>query len=321
LQSGLLAAAVSIGGLGCTTAPASTSSAATSGRAVGASPDQSATDQASPDQSAADHEHQHASTANGQPDAVIAGPQGVVPQFAVNCGFSHAAPDDPIVHPGDPGASHLHVFFGNTTTDAFSTLGSLLGQPTTCEQTLDTATYWAPALLREGAVIEPSGATAYYRPGLAVDPTSLRPYPPGLAMIAGDAGARGEQPLEVVAWGCGTGSVRSVTPPVCPVDGGLRMFVTFPDCWDGERLDSDDHVSHVAYSSAGACPDTHPVAMPQLQLSVHYDTVSGPAEDLRLASGSLLTGHADFLNSWDQARLEREVAACLHRQLTCGLGS
>ena len=46
------------------------------------------------------------------------GPQGRVPQFKVECGWSHSAPDDPIVHPGTPGRSHLHDFFGNTATDA-----------------------------------------------------------------------------------------------------------------------------------------------------------------------------------------------------------
>ena len=53
----------------------------------------------------------------GQPDAPIAGPQGNQPQFLVECAFSHAAQDDPIVFPDQPGMSHLHVFFGNTVVD------------------------------------------------------------------------------------------------------------------------------------------------------------------------------------------------------------
>lgn len=28
----------------------------------------------------------------------------------------------------------------------------------------------------------------------------------------------------------------------------LELHVTFPDCWDGVRLDSPDHRSHMAYS-------------------------------------------------------------------------
>src|SRR5215210_801771 len=43
--------------------------------------------------------------------------QGV---FATLCRFSHQAPDDPIVFPGQAGKSHLHTFFGNTTTSAGS---------------------------------------------------------------------------------------------------------------------------------------------------------------------------------------------------------
>jgi hypothetical protein len=53
------------------------------------------------------------------------GPQGRVPQFVVECGFSHAAADDPIVAPGHAGHSHRHVFFGNTSTSADSTVEDL----------------------------------------------------------------------------------------------------------------------------------------------------------------------------------------------------
>src|SRR5688572_33265149 len=46
-------------------------------------------------------------------------------RFVSGCGFSHRAPDDPIVGPGKPGTSHMHDFFGNRSTDAHSTLESL----------------------------------------------------------------------------------------------------------------------------------------------------------------------------------------------------
>ncbi len=62
-------------------------------------------------------------TSLGQPDAPIAGPQGAVPQFVVECAYDHAAPDDPIVAPGEPGASHLHVFFGHTAVAGRTTSG------------------------------------------------------------------------------------------------------------------------------------------------------------------------------------------------------
>ena len=52
--------------------------------------------------------------------------------FIENCRFSHQAPDDPIVFPGKPGASHQHTFVGNRTTSAFSSFGSLRSGSTTC---------------------------------------------------------------------------------------------------------------------------------------------------------------------------------------------
>ena len=63
--------------------------------------------------------------------SIHTGPQGTVPQFVVKCGFSHTAPNDPIVHPGMTGMSHSHDFFGNRGTDADSTAASLLGGATT----------------------------------------------------------------------------------------------------------------------------------------------------------------------------------------------
>ena len=261
-----------------------------------------------------------AATSLGQPDEPIAGPQGIVPQFVVDCDYSHSAMDDPIVFPGQPGRSHLHAFFGNTAVDAFTTAESLADGGTTCDQTLDKAAYWVPVLLRGPEVFTPTRATAYYRSGLGVDPTTVQPYPAGLMMIAGNAAALDPQPVSIVAWTCGVGIAREALPPVCNERRMLRLVVTFPDCWDGARLDSPDHHAHVAYSSRGACPQGYPVPVPQLQLSVEYP-VWGDTTGLTLASGGLHTGHADFINGWDQDRLTTEVQLCLHRRLVCGVAS
>ncbi|MEO6158297.1 MAG: DUF1996 domain-containing protein [Ilumatobacteraceae bacterium] len=265
--------------------------------------------------------HQHSvATVLGRPDRAISGPQGAVPQFVVECAFSHAATDDPIVYPDAPGKSHLHVFFGNTTTDASSTLASLDSGDTSCEQRLDRAAYWAPALLRNGSPLVPVKSTAYYRPGLGVDATTVQPYPTGMKMIAGSAAANVAQSVAIVAWSCGTSSERAELPPTCPQGRDLRLLVTFPDCWNGRDLDSPDHTSHVAYSTDGQCPAGFMVAIPQLQFTVEYP-VSGSVEGLSLASGGLLTGHADFINAWDPTKLATEVELCLHRRVVCGVTS
>lgn len=268
-----------------------------------------------------EHQHVHTDvTSLGRPDRPIAGPQGAVPQFVVECDYSHAAMDDPIVYPGQAGASHLHVFFGNDGVDADSTVESLAQHGTTCDQQLDKAAYWAPALLRDGEMLTPVKSTAYYRPGIDVDPTSVQAFPKGLVMVAGNAGATQDQPTSIVAWSCGAGSEREALPPTCGEGRDLRLLVTFPDCWNGTDLDSDDHHAHVAYSSKGRCPTGFPVPVPQLQFSVEYP-VSGPVDGLELASGGLASGHADFMNGWDQERLEREVRLCLHREVVCGITS
>jgi hypothetical protein len=253
------------------------------------------------------------------PDQPLTGPQGRVGQFAVDCPWSHSAFDDPIVHPGHEGASHRHDFFGNTGTDADSTYETLIEGETTCTQRLDTATYWAPSLLdADGSPIEPVSATAYYRAGAGVDAATVAPYPAGLMMVAGDASAEAPQPTSVVAWACGASGARRERPAECPEGVGPRLLVTFPDCWDGERTDSDDHRSHVAYSHQGSCPTDHPTPIPQLQFAIDYPPV-GP-DGLSLASGDIVTAHADFWNTWDQHKLATEVDACLHRRLVCSLG-
>src|SRR6186997_1313745 len=56
----------------------------------------------------------------------------------VNCDYSHSKTDDPIVYPGQPGASHRHDFFANVTTDAYSTYGQLRDGVTTCSSASDT---------------------------------------------------------------------------------------------------------------------------------------------------------------------------------------
>jgi len=248
------------------------------------------------------------------------GPQGNVPQFKVECGWSHAAPDDPIVHPGRPGRSHLHDFFGNTDTDATSTARDLIGGDTTCQNQLDTAAYWAPAVYRDGTPVVPTGSVAYYRPGTDVEPASMRAYPAGLVMISGDPTAAEPQPLDVAGWHCGASPVLRTEPPSCPRTAPLGVRIAFPDCWDGERLDSEDHRAHVAHSEEGRCPDGHPVVLPQLIFEVHYP-ITGDTAGLALASGGTHGVHADFVNAWDQAALEREVRVCLNRSKVCGVVS
>ncbi|MSZ58580.1 MAG: DUF1996 domain-containing protein, partial [Actinobacteria bacterium] len=75
--------------------------------------------------------------------------------FVVDCAFSHSATVDPIVMPGHTGMSHLHEFFGNTTTNESSTGATLLAGSTTCNDSSDLSAYWVPALFQDGVRVAP----------------------------------------------------------------------------------------------------------------------------------------------------------------------
>ncbi len=237
--------------------------------------------------------------------------------FVENCRYSHQAPDDPIVFPGTPGASHQHTFVGNRTTSAFSSYGSLRSGGTTCLRRDDTAAYWVPALYQGTTEIVPVAATVYYRRGTVA---GVSPFPNNFRMIAGDAKATSPQGMRITFWSCGiaSGVDRSVDVPTCPDTLGsfLRLHIRFPECWDGRRLDSVDHKGHLAYAVRGQCPSTHPVEVPQITQIYRYSSRGG--EGFSLASGGIYSAHADFLNAWKTGALRRLVDGCLNALVHCG---
>ena len=257
--------------------------------------------------------------APGQPAARAMLRQLAGVNFVSTCRFSHRAGDDPIVFFGKRGASHDHSFVGNTSTNASSTLATLRAARSTCQRPGDTAAYWMPTLLVNGAVVTPLSATIYYRRRTVA---ATQPFPAGLKVVAGESHSTAQQDPRIVFWNCGVrgGIAPSSSPPTCPDTrgAGLRLHVTFPDCWNGKTLDSADHHSHMAYSERGTCPAAYPVPVPAISVIFHYPTNGGPTTNL--SSGGPLTGHADFFNAWDQAALTRLVTTCLDALRHCGRG-
>ena len=101
--------------------------------------------------------------------------------------------------------------------------------------------------------VAPLAAVVYY-----VNRSSERisAPPEGIAMLAGNSVARSRQPKGIASWSCGAigGRPRYATIPACDPDSLLQLQATFPNCWDGKRLDSPDHRQHVKYASRGVCP-------------------------------------------------------------------
>ena len=239
-----------------------------------------------------------------QPDAATQFVPGSFPggrYFNVTCGFSHRNNDDPIVFPGAPGRSHNHTFIGNRNVTASSTTDSLIGGASTCDE-FDSSTYWVPTLFDARDPQIPLGAIVYYTrhtTGPVVAP------PPGLKMVAGNQNARRPQPRHIVSFSCGGGAGRRFAAVVqCSEDSALVFNVRFPNCWNGKSKDSPNHKRHMAYSSAGACPASHPVRLPTIDVVLLYAPTTKHA---RPSSGKF-GAHADFMNGWSQDMLERIVS-------------
>ena len=110
----------------------------------------------------------------------------------------------------------------------------------------------------------------------------------------------------------------SASIPTCPGSSYLSAKISFPGCWDGKRLDSPDHKSHMAYPVRGACPVSHPVSLPSLGIRIRWKTVRGvPSSRLSLSSGGQFSMHADFWNAWSPSAMQWLVTNCLNQTRNC----
>ncbi len=256
------------------------------------------------------------------PPARAAGGTG---QFVLRCLYSHSLMDDPIVAPGQPGAFHMHDFFGNTSVDAFSTMESMLAAGTTCRVPSDTAGYWAPTAYLNGEQVTPTVMRIYY---LGSKRGTVETFPPGLQMIAGNRFAESPEDNPHVAWYCG-----ATTDVKTPLEGepydcgpwsshsfvdGIIAVIDFPNCWNGTGLRPED----VVYPVNGVCPIGFRHVLPRISERVHYGIMNPLNPDgtmaLTLSSGPTHTLHADFWNTWQQERLDQLVNDCIVAKVHCG---
>ena len=195
--------------------------------------------------------------------------------------------DDPVALPGQPGASHLHQFIGNTGANANSTYASLRtsggstcdnrGQPTA----LNRSSYWMPAMLDGmGNVVRPDTVLVYYKQLPASSPYCGAPdathtgyctaLPNGIRFIFGyNMKTMTGGPTDTGSWDywaltfectdrsrnqlASVNGVYHTIPEVvaagCPAGAWLKVGLDAPTCWDGKNLDVADHRSHVVYAS------------------------------------------------------------------------
>jgi hypothetical protein len=233
---------------------------------------------------------------------------------------------DPIVFPGQPGASHNHTFSGALNVDAFTTAESLRNGRTNCTNSGDRSAYWMPTLYSDGQAKLPYTTRVYYRAG-TFDTEKVQPIPFGLKMIAGSAMSTEPQAPSIAGFHCreernGPTISKQALPPECPADSLFEASVKFPNCWDGVNLDSADHRSHMAYSKRYKCDAGHPVMIPQITIAERFapGEVDGSRVTLATMPGmtpSNMTLHADFFNGWDEELMNTLLRDCIRAGIAC----
>lgn len=217
--------------------------------------------------------------------------------------YNPVLPVDPLLFPGQPGASHMHQFFGCYGASENTTVKNLCYSGTSCRPALDGSLYWVPTLIQNGQHLPPSRTRFYYHSFFGF--SQVQTFPRGFSMVA-----------RKYKWGCQGGSASGATAPTCGSGESLEVLVNYPDCWNGKDLISPPtYMTHVTYSKADKCPADFPVLIPRLQFKITYPTRGGPG--ITLSSGSTNTAHGDFINGWNDDAFRYRVIRCLRANQKC----
>jgi|GEM_PF-2869556 len=253
----------------------------------------------------------------------------------IYCPVSHFAYDDPVIFPNKPGLSHLHMFIGNTNSQANSTATSLLRSGnSSCEGGINVrSSYWTPALFNgKNEVVMPEQEFVYYKTFIGSNSNydKIQIIPNGLAMLADRSTLN-------------SGDKNFVSELVTKNGKEYLLFeIFFPNCiattnnqWNGTPILSYKDMpgekanminSHVAYSGGSnktlvGCPASHPYLSPTMSLKLFYDTAN-LTEGWYLASdvdqskpGSTL--HADYIAAWDSETMNK-ITECNQESRSCG---
>lgn len=279
-----------------------------------------------------------------KPTTHPANPQGGG-DFRTGCGVSHMSNDDPLVYPNQQGAAHHHTFFGNTSLNYKSNLNTLssTGNSTCIGGTANRSAYWIPSMIdtSTNTPIVPDEASFYYKHGL-IDGALIKSPPKGLRILAGNSKATNSKEAQTL-FQClpGAKSTRKDWPNYrdiptgksCEAGDKMNFMISFPQCWDGKNLDSPNHKDHMAYpinlynqtprGDGYACPATHPIAIPHITFNMWFHIKGEGTKNWRLASDNYpktsggYSGHADWVNGWDETVMSGIVKNCINAKKDC----
>lgn len=264
--------------------------------------------------------------------------------FRTECGFSHFSYDDPIVYPNQPGKAHLHMNFGNTHTNAYSTYSSLIdsGNGTCSGMELNRTGYWVPAMIDDrGNARIPDRVLVYYKAQSPEVIGNVKPYPDGLKLLIGTT--FNESSSEGMVFMCNYNPPKSKFLVNCGNSNGLlHMVITFPRCYKQNPNVEDYQNVYVNQLGGwwwGGCPAGSDI-YPFLQYNVFYRVEAGEDSskwhlssdvDATTRTKSVANGasaHGDWYGAWNKQINQDFLDGCLNnvevariRGGECGFGS
>lgn len=271
-------------------------------------------------------------------------PTGEGGQFRAWCTFSHLSNDDSIVYPRQPGAAHLHMYYGNVLSNAYSTSDTILNSGgSTCDgQEANRTSYWFPTMFdTNGKVRIPNQMILYYKnEGIPMPAGGYTAIPPGIKMLAGNSKTLVAQPHAYNdGFACGGGLFTNPTYDIIPACNGatnkLSQKILFPRCWDGLPINfgpnTADDSKHVVYPSGyhhGDCPASHPKVFAEISILFEWElypneTTAGwyLSSDHNHTTGQSLPGgttrHGDYIAGWNQTVVDTWTRDCMNTQWNC----
>lgn len=253
---------------------------------------------------------------------------------------------DPALFPGTE-SPHLHSFDGGNGLTALSTYADT--QTSSCSTARikpDKSLYWRPTLFFKSSDnkftrIPEKFSKVYYKFMDGGARANVTEFPEDFSMMAGSPLKRSKYTNPGrIQWRCfGEGYKVIAEGPGFPqgitsCKEGLYAEITFPSCWNGNKLDTKNPNAHVAYptpysSAKGveACPTTHRHArFPEIFIEFWYDISSFDGKYSAntipwVLSNGDPTGfgfHADFKNGWEKGVLAKATAQTGYCDCGCG---
>jgi hypothetical protein len=228
--------------------------------------------------------------------------------FALNCRWVTSLPDDPVLLPGQPGASPVNDFYGATNVSGNSTFETLRQSTSSCITQYDTSAYFAPQLSLAGQPQTPKAMFDYYEIPNGADPATIEQWPDHFSMVADAAHTY---------WACGGGGTPHRSAPYNCADygstGNVTSYTNFPTCWDGADPTGPADVVYPAYQ---VCPTGFTARIPQLTEQSSWMFADGT--DATFSTGDASTFRAEYMNGWDPAYLGMLMATCINANKACG---